>query len=86
MEVKRRLWWGRGVGIGEDHSRCGEEVMARDKSGLHELVFLSGNSIDNLHDAHAPYSHPIHRFRSSGSPPNYKSPLFAATHSRPAGL
>lgn len=49
MEVKRRLWWGRGVGIGEDHSRCGEEVMARDKSGLHELVFLSGNSIDNLH-------------------------------------
>ena len=68
MEVRRRLWWDRGIAIDEDRPRCGEEVMARGKSsmhvssvcllfgqgrrmdtGLHELVFPSGNSIDNLH-------------------------------------
>jgi len=46
VEVRRRLWWGRGIGIGEDHSRCGEEVMARDKSGMYVssvcLLFVQG--------------------------------------------
>lgn len=46
MKVRRRLWWGRGIGIGEDHSRRVEEVTARDKSGMYVssacLLFAQG--------------------------------------------